>query len=156
MFCFLTVLNRCSRIDILEIEDGYAYPPIHHLLFFDELRSMNNCGGYPINCKRVGISNGSLNGETQEGRNWIGNYSGNPAISFGAFGFARQLRTVPGVDNWVLDTGQCIYQGIEPCDTSHSFYMNKDGLPLDHVPGGYYPWYGHLFDQLSAIEFFYY
>ncbi len=135
-----------------KIENGYPYPSIIHINFFNELNSMNNCGGYPVNCKRVGISNGSLNGETQKGRTYIGDYSGNPAISFGMYGFERHLRTVPGVDNWVLDKGQCIYKGIENCNDTHCFYIKKDGLPLDHVPGGYYPWFRQLYNQLNNIN----
>jgi hypothetical protein len=139
-----------------EIDNGYANPTAHHTNFFNELNTMNTCGGYPINCKSVAISNGSLNAETQEGLNLFGDYSGNPAVYFsvgsGIFAVSRGLNTVPGIDNWALQEGTCIYRGHEECNSEHGYYMEKDGLPLDHAPGGYYPWYGTLVEQLENIS----
>lgn len=150
----------------LEIENGKAYPTQHHINFFEEINSLNSCGGYPINCKNVGISNGSLNAENQTGNGTLGswnfsNYSGNPAVGFHIDQswvpyIARDLYTVPGIDNWALREGRCIYLGCwrdcEECNLDHNYYMEKNGLPLDHAPGGYYPWFGKLVEELNKIN----
>lgn len=136
------------------IADGYANPTNYHTEFFNELNNMNTCGGYPFDCKSVAISNGSLNAETQEGLNGWGDYSGNPAVYFYMLSgvIQRLLSTVPGIDNWALTHGTCIYRGIEDCDSEQTYYIKHDGLPLDHAPGGYYPWYETLFEQLENIS----
>jgi hypothetical protein len=139
-----------------EIEDGYANPTAHHTNFFNELNTMNVCGGYPINCKSVAISNGSLNAETQDGLNIFGDYSGNPAVYFsigsGILSVSRGLNTVPGIDNWMWEDGNCVYRGIEGCNSEHSYFIKGDAMPLDHTPGGYYPWYETMVEQLENIS----
>ena len=142
---------------VARIENGYASPLPYHDLFFNELNNLNSCGGFPLNCKSVAISNGSINGETQDGLNIFGDYSGNPAVGFavgsGFFTAYRGLYTVPGVDNWALESGICVYERAnQECNSSQLYYMEKDGLPLDHAPGGYYPWYEILVEQLQSIS----
>lgn len=142
---------------VARIENGYASPLTHHDLFFNELNNLNSCGGFPINCKSIAISNGSINGETQDGLNIFGDYSGNPAVSFavgsGFFTAYRGLYTAPGVDNWTLESGVCVYErASQECNSSQLYYMEKDGQPLDHAPGGYYPWYNELVEQLQSIN----
>jgi len=142
---------------VAEIENGYAAPLPYYDLFFNELDNLNSCGGYPVNCKSVAISNGSISGETQNGLNLYGDYSGNLAVGFkigsGILAAYRGLYTVPGVDNWVLPEGVCVYERAnQECNSSQYYYMKSDGLPLDHVPGGYYPWYRILVKQLEEIS----
>src|SRR3972149_1835690 len=155
--CFLSdgTLQMLTH-HVWEIEDGYAYPPPHHGNFLNELTSMNSCGGYPINCKRVAISNGSLNGALQEGLNLPGNYSGNPAVWLsidhtGGLIF-RGLNTVPGIDNWMLGEGECVYRSASECNSGNNYYLKSDGLPLDHAPGGYFEWYEYLVTELNKIN----
>ncbi len=148
--------------DIRSVSNGYAHPNQKYTDFFNELTSMNTWGGYPVNCKRVGISNGSLKADKlNNGNDLISRMtSGNPAVVFGMvapyglYYYSRMLYTAPGIDNWLLleaDDGICVYQSTSSCDLgTNRYFLKSDVIPPEHIPGGYYPWYKILVDNLPS------
>jgi len=150
--------------NIYNVSNGHALPSQKYTDFFNELTSMNECGGYPINCKRVGISNGSLKADRQRDRIFpvgypegdIGIRSGTSAVFFSIpYLLGRWLYTAPGVDNYDLTNsganGTCVYQSTSICDMgTDKYFLKNDVQPVEHIPGGYYPWYQMLVDNLPS------
>ncbi|TAH24415.1 MAG: T9SS C-terminal target domain-containing protein [Cytophagales bacterium] len=154
---------------IQKISNGISYPHIHRVNFMNELNSFNNSFGYPQDCKKIAISNGSYRGDIQKSYNnrQMGSFSGNPALGFtytsylGSLLLQAQrwaLRTSPGADNWAWDnTDVCVlshYQMFDIKDANNNpvYSLRNNQCPLDHSPGGYYPWFDVIYDQLIKIS----
>ena len=149
------------------IANGVSYPHPLHTSFYNELKSMNNSLGYPQNCKKIALCDGSYKADLQNPYNnsiW-GKYSGNPAISFKVkvYGIDFQawtLRTAPGVDNWGWENYDCcILSHWSDCDITTSdgtkrYALKNNVCPLDHAPGGKYPWFQKIYSTLSTVPNF--
>ncbi|MBN1182092.1 MAG: hypothetical protein JXB49_07385 [Bacteroidales bacterium] len=150
------------------ITDGVSGPDEFHTSFYNELNSMTNALGFPKNCKKIAISDGSYNGKLQKGVNNSVSYSGNSAIIFYVgtsisgipVGLPFQLITSPGTDNTVLNNKEvCVFQHADLCDATDSdgnvlYSLNNHQRPLDHSPGGKYPWIKVIHDVLLTMNGF--
>ena len=47
------------------ISNGYPSPSNSYVSFFNELRSLTSCYGYPEKCQKIAISNGAIDGSSQ-------------------------------------------------------------------------------------------
>jgi len=145
-----------NLFDLFKIENGRISSADCYETFHNNLKSLNNCNGYPKNCKNIAISNGSLKGDLQTGLNSLGNTSGNPAIKFhinNFNAFQRTLTTVAGSDNSSV-SGVCPYVGIQSCNSDEEFYISNYREPIEHTPGGYYNWYGMLENIINEYDAF--
>lgn len=129
---------------------GQTAPDPLHTSFFEELRELNTCHGYPKNTWNVAIANGSLHGlpdnctdnECPGGTALVLGYDTGLGV------WARTIGSAPG--DWDLwgDGKSCFLYKEQPHDLNEDWYLNVGTPPYDHLPGGYFPWFKEMKDQM--------
>lgn len=158
----LGVLNsRAAREMIIytafEITNAHVGSVDAYLNFYDQLKGLNNCNGYPKETNKVAISNGSLNGKDGFQKNIDGRvtFGGETALIIGLPKnvYNGVLNTVNSSRSY-KDYNHVYVHGFLGGQTNYG-NLKYDNPPIDNCPGGSYPWFSEVKNTLTPQGFGY-
>ena len=129
-----------------QLNNGTVNAHPKHVNFFNELKSMNSCNGYPQTTRSIAISNGSITGTFQQA-----NFPGGASLMITRSFLVRVLQAAPDdFDLWGNGKMSVLYRD-NPHDLNPKWYLNvnSNSLPIEHVPGGFYPWYDKVAESVT-------
>ena len=132
--------------------NGQTASDPRHISFYNEINTLGNCNGYPKETKNVAIANGSLKGLPNNcfGTKCPGGAALVVAFDLGITTWSRVIGSAPGDSDIWGDGKNCFLYKETPYDLNSDWYLDVGTPPYDHLPGGYFPWFKLMEDEVIA------